>query len=214
MLLDNWATIETHSIFFETLKQNGHSIMFEMVSPAPQIKYYEEFYFDNIILMAPSVRGKVSLSLTITIIDLKSPISNKDLIEFLEANHNMMIFLDTDSRKSLKMLANEFGVDFENVVSYIIILKMNTRVINYKIMNQSIPNHMTRMLYFHQTFLNHLKQHRKESSQSLINQLHLVELGISLIRAINLYSPFLELNNLPTLITKKIQRYPNTQGKP
>lgn len=53
--------------------------------------------------MAPSIR------------DLRSPISNKDLIEFLEANHNMMVFLDTDSRKSLKMLANEFGVDFENV---------------------------------------------------------------------------------------------------
>lgn len=35
VLLDNWATIETHSIFFESLKQSGHSILFEMVNPAP-----------------------------------------------------------------------------------------------------------------------------------------------------------------------------------
>jgi hypothetical protein len=26
VLLDNWATIETHSIFFEQLRQDGHSI--------------------------------------------------------------------------------------------------------------------------------------------------------------------------------------------
>ena len=58
VLLDNWATIETHSIFFETLrKDGGHTLQFEMASSGPQIKYYEEYFFDNIILMAPSVRG-------------------------------------------------------------------------------------------------------------------------------------------------------------
>jgi hypothetical protein len=29
-----------------------------MVKPAPNIKYFEEYFFDNIILMAPSTRGK------------------------------------------------------------------------------------------------------------------------------------------------------------
>ena len=50
-------------------------------------------------------------------IDLRSPISNKDLIEFLEANHNVMIFGDVDVKKPIRALVNEFGVEFENVVS-------------------------------------------------------------------------------------------------
>ena len=53
-------------------------------------------------------------------IDLKSPINSKDLIQFVDANHNLMIFADAESRKSMRSLANEFGVDFENVVSIFI----------------------------------------------------------------------------------------------
>jgi hypothetical protein len=59
VLLDSWATIETHSIFFDTLRRDGgHTLQFEMASSSVQIKYYQEYFFDNIILMAPSVRGK------------------------------------------------------------------------------------------------------------------------------------------------------------
>lgn len=50
-------------------------------------------------------------------LDLRSPISNKELIQFLEANHNLMIFADSDSRKPIRSLANELGMDFENAVS-------------------------------------------------------------------------------------------------
>jgi len=104
VLLDSWATIETHSFFFETLKKvGGHTLTFEMTSNNFQIKYYEEYFYDNIILMAPSIR------------DLKSPISARELIAFLEADHNLMIFGDIDSRKSLRVLFNEFGADLEDV---------------------------------------------------------------------------------------------------
>jgi hypothetical protein len=106
VLLDSWATIETHSIFFDTLRRDGgHTLHFEMASTAPQIKYYQEYFYDNIILMAPSVR------------DLKSPNSEKDLIDFVEANHNIMIFGDIDSRKAIRSLFNDFGADLENVVN-------------------------------------------------------------------------------------------------
>ena len=59
VLLDDWATLQTHSIFFETLKKDGHNLVFENANPAPQIKYFDEFFYDNIILMAPGVKGKV-----------------------------------------------------------------------------------------------------------------------------------------------------------
>ena len=57
VLVDDWATLESHSIFFESLKRDGHSLLFESVNPPPAIKYYDEFFYDNIILMAPSVKG-------------------------------------------------------------------------------------------------------------------------------------------------------------
>jgi len=57
VLLDDWATIETHSIFFDSLRSKGQDLQFEMITPVPAIRYYEEYYHDNIILMAPSVKG-------------------------------------------------------------------------------------------------------------------------------------------------------------
>jgi oligosaccharyltransferase complex subunit beta len=57
VLLDDWSVVETHSIFFDSLKNDGHLIDFQMASPAPSIKYYEKYFYDNIILMAPSIKG-------------------------------------------------------------------------------------------------------------------------------------------------------------
>lgn len=38
----------------------------------------------------------------------------KHLLEFVDFHHNLMIFLDSNSRKVQRSLANEFGVDFED----------------------------------------------------------------------------------------------------
>lgn len=59
----------------------------------------------------------------ITGVDLKNPIATKDLIEFLEANHNLMVFGDSDVKRPVRNLVNEFGVEFENVVSITKLLK-------------------------------------------------------------------------------------------
>jgi hypothetical protein len=48
---------------------------------------------------------------------MRSPINNKDLIEYLEANHNLMIFADAEAKKPVRVLVNEFGIEFENAVS-------------------------------------------------------------------------------------------------
>ena len=60
VLLDNWATIETHSIFFNYLaKTVGHELEFVMASQGPHsVKHYDQYYYDNIILMTPSIKGK------------------------------------------------------------------------------------------------------------------------------------------------------------
>lgn len=52
-------------------------------------------------------------------LELRTPIDPKDLITFLEANHNLMIFADAESKRPIRQLANEFGVEFEGAVSFI-----------------------------------------------------------------------------------------------
>jgi hypothetical protein len=47
---------------------------------------------------------------------LRTPIDPKDLITFLEANHNLMIFADAEAKRPVRQLANEFGVEFEGAV--------------------------------------------------------------------------------------------------
>ncbi len=49
-------------------------------------------------------------------LDLRTPIDPKDLITFLEANHNLMIFADAEAKRPVRQLANEFGVEFEGAV--------------------------------------------------------------------------------------------------
>jgi len=103
VLLDDYSIVETHSIFFDSLVKDGHVLHYEMITPnAPSIKYYDEYYYDNIILMAPSVK------------ELRNPITISDLKAYLEANHNLLIFGDTDAKKPIRSLVNEFGMEFEN----------------------------------------------------------------------------------------------------
>ena len=58
VLLDNWATIETHSMFFDHMRQMGHQVSFEMAVNPGEIKHYDDYFYDNIVFMAPSVKGK------------------------------------------------------------------------------------------------------------------------------------------------------------
>ena len=66
VLLDNWATKETHSIFFNHLANTiGHELEFVMAKDGPHsVKHYDQYYYDNILLMAPSIKGKSTQSST------------------------------------------------------------------------------------------------------------------------------------------------------
>lgn len=119
-MLDNWATVETHSVFFNHLTERlGHKLEYAMASTGPHIvKHYDEYYFDNIIFMAPSSKGKFVLLLkTYTENEIAEGLNVPEIVEFFEhAGHNLMIFGDIDSRRHVRKLANHFGVDFEPYV--------------------------------------------------------------------------------------------------
>lgn len=62
VLLDSWATIETHSHMFDYLRKTlGHEVTFEMMESKISLKdSASQWRFDNIVLMTPSVKGKIS----------------------------------------------------------------------------------------------------------------------------------------------------------
>ena len=61
VLVDDWALIETHSAFFDHIRSDlGHEIEFATATegPAGKVKHRDAYYFDNIVMMSPSVKGK------------------------------------------------------------------------------------------------------------------------------------------------------------
>lgn len=109
VLLDSWATIETHSLFFEHVRNMGsgnHTLEFKLISGNPnedvKLQQFEKYFYDNIILMAPTVRS------------FGKEVKVKDLLDFVDGGHNIMVFASSDSRKVVRDIANEFGVDFED----------------------------------------------------------------------------------------------------
>jgi hypothetical protein len=76
----------------------------------PMVKLYDSFYYDNIILMAPSFKEA----------EIANDLKVSDIMEFFEAKgHNLMLFGDLDARRHTRKIATNFGVDFENFHFYL-----------------------------------------------------------------------------------------------
>lgn len=108
VLLDTWATIETHSIFFDHIRNMGgknHTLEFKLITGQAgeevNIQKFNKYFYDNIIFMAPTVKA-FGMDLAI-----------KDILEFVDFHHNIMVFLNNESRQISRDLANEFGINFD-----------------------------------------------------------------------------------------------------
>lgn len=84
----------------------NHTLEFKLISGSPNepigIQKFKKYSYDNIILMTPTVKSFGS--------DLKV----KDLLDFVDYHHNLMVFANSQSRKVIRDLANEFGIDLED----------------------------------------------------------------------------------------------------
>ena len=77
--------------------------------PSGKVKHHDAYYFDNIVMMAPSTKEN----------EMAADLGVDNLKEFLsdEADHNLLVFADTESRRHARKLANNLGIDFEPYVS-------------------------------------------------------------------------------------------------
>ena len=142
VLVDDWAIIETHSTFFDHIKMNlGHEVEYAISTdgPAGKVKHHDAYYFDNIIMMAPSTKGKShspSNNTNLLICSLENAIADglsvDDFVEFLsdEAEHNLLLFANNESRRHTRKLSNSLGVDLEPYVSFIVVRSFNIFFVN------------------------------------------------------------------------------------
>lgn len=84
----------------------NHTLEFKLITGNSkddvEIHQLNNYFYDNIILMAPTVKAFGA--------DLKV----KELLEYVDSGHNLMMFSSSDSRKTPRLLANEFGIDYED----------------------------------------------------------------------------------------------------
>lgn len=95
-------------MFFDYIRNMGgknHTLEFKLISgnsgEQVNIQKFNKYFYDNIILMAPTVK------------DYGMDLKIKEILEFVDFHHNLMIFLNSESRQISRDLANEFGVNFD-----------------------------------------------------------------------------------------------------
>jgi hypothetical protein len=74
----------------------------------------QQWRFDNIVLLTPSIKGKISNHRNSFIENtIEASVKVESLIEFFEApDHNLITFGDLDARRHFRNLALNFGIDF------------------------------------------------------------------------------------------------------
>ena len=111
VLLDDWHTIDTHSLFFNQIKDMGYTLEYKMIDDNDiKLTYFGEYLFTNIIYMASSYNEDISK---------KSEINIQNLLKFIDEGHDMLLFANKEVGSFLRKLSNEFGVDFDDYNSQI-----------------------------------------------------------------------------------------------
>ena len=109
VLLDDWHSVETNSVFWNQISQMGYELIFKIASDKDiQLTNFGEYIYENIIFFAP------------TYVDSKrNDINIENLLKFIDEGHDLMIFGSSDSGKFVRNLVNEFGVDYDDYDSQV-----------------------------------------------------------------------------------------------
>jgi len=103
VLLDNIAIKDTHSTFFNDLHSNGYELDIKMItSQQVKLKEYGEYLYDQMILFCGSETDPKMLK-------------QNQILEFYDSGHNILLAGDVDVSKFFRVMANNFGVDFDSV---------------------------------------------------------------------------------------------------
>eukprot|EP01100_Stratorugosa_tubuloviscum_P001775 TRINITY_DN139_c7_g1_i1.p1 TRINITY_DN139_c7_g1~~TRINITY_DN139_c7_g1_i1.p1 ORF type:complete len:437 (-),score=212.28 TRINITY_DN139_c7_g1_i1:171-1481(-) len=106
-LLEDYAIKTSHSRFFSTLEDSGLEIHYALASDsAVRLSKYGEYFYDHLILFAPSVEALPGISIA-------------SIVQFIDDGHNVLFVGDKDISTSLVDLGLECGVEFDDSATII-----------------------------------------------------------------------------------------------
>ena len=109
VLLDDWHSLETHSIFWDQIRSLNIELDFKIIDdPSIQLTYYGEYIYQSIIFFAPTFSDDLSK---------KNDLKLANVLKFIDSGHDIMIFANSEVGGYIRKLANEFGVDFDDYVT-------------------------------------------------------------------------------------------------
>lgn len=107
VVLEDSTIKGTHSIFFKSLTDSGYTLDFRTTNEKAALKKYGEWNYDNLILFSPS-------SATF------AGITSLDVIEFVDAGHNVIVAGSGSIGSAVSTIASECNVEFDQEDTYVI----------------------------------------------------------------------------------------------
>lgn len=102
VLLDNVKIKETHSIFFNHLKEQNHELVFKSADdPSLMLKKHGEHLFENLVIFSPSVE------------EFGGSLSVKSITEFIDNGGNVLVAGSSAVGGPIRELGSDCGIEFD-----------------------------------------------------------------------------------------------------
>ncbi|PFX29933.1 dolichyl-diphosphooligosaccharide--protein glycosyltransferase 48 kDa subunit-like [Stylophora pistillata] len=102
VLLDNANTKETHSIFFNSLKERGYDLVFRSADDSSlSLVKYGEFLYQHLVIFSPSVE------------EFGGSLNVRSITDFIDGGGNVLVATNSAIGDPIRELGSECGVEFD-----------------------------------------------------------------------------------------------------
>lgn len=102
VLLDNANTKETHSIFFNSLKERGFDLVFRSADDSSlSLVKYGEFLYQHLVIFSPSVE------------EFGGSLNVRAITDFIDGGGNVLVATNSAIGDPIRELGSECGVEFD-----------------------------------------------------------------------------------------------------
>ncbi|XP_071722437.1 dolichyl-diphosphooligosaccharide--protein glycosyltransferase 48 kDa subunit-like [Rutidosis leptorrhynchoides] len=110
VLLDDLYLRSSHSTFFNSLKTRGYDLEFKLAADSSlSLHRYGHYLYDGLILFSPSTQ------------QFGGSLDSKAVLDFVDSGHDLILAADASASDLIRGIAKEFGVDFDEDDSAVVI---------------------------------------------------------------------------------------------
>ncbi|VDM64246.1 unnamed protein product [Angiostrongylus costaricensis] len=118
VLLESLGARETHSLFFRSLQDRGHQLVFRTADdPSLSLIKFGELSYDHLIVFAPSVEGswlaRFSSFIVIYALEFGGSITVDEITRFVDEGGNLLVAGGPNLGRAVRELAVQHGFEFD-----------------------------------------------------------------------------------------------------